>query len=381
MPGKYLIAGDSYNDKIAKLLGFSTTLVDSFPTPGNVISALDFRSPDLLSADSNVDTIYIHRGTSENIVASFPAPNGEPKGLAWDGANLISCDASTDTIYKHDGLTETIIDSFPSPASFPYGLAWDGSNLLSADYSSDRVYKHSGFSSTIVDSLSIDSVNGISWDGSNLLTVEAYKIIRRYQGFSTTSTDTIDADDIFPSADVTDIAWIYSTVVTYVYHGDPPVGKAVDRVRFKTSDDSDLDYNHTLKIPRSGSYYSYWKHVAPYATEAPANFINNVKFYLREPFDWPGCTLRVAQVTNYDQATGTPDLTGAEASANHVDNPTMVDANNYTESSPLSLSGSLSGGQTGKIIDGYLLMQIEITPSATEGIQPDIVAVWEYDEG
>ena len=375
MPGKYLILVDPDDDKIYKYLGFSEVLVDSFSTPASSTVGLAYDGVNLISCDYSTDRIYRHRGVSENIVAFFGAPNGSPQGLAWDGSNLLSCDDAADRIYKHDGLTETITDSFDSLDTNPQGLAWDGTNLLSCGYNAyNKVYKHSGFSSTILDSFdTAPRLRGLAWDGSNLLGTHADGTYK-YQGFSSTEIDRLDVGGY-------GLEWISTTVITYVYHGDPPVGKPVDRVRFKTSDDSDLNYDHTLKIPRSGSYYSYWKHVAPYATEAPANFINNVKFYLREPFDWPGCTLRVAQVTNYDQATGTPDLTGAEASANHVDNPTMVDANNYTESSPLSLSGSLSGGQTGKIIDGYLLMQIEITPSATEGIQPDIVAVWEYDEG
>jgi len=372
MPGKYMVL--SRNAKIYKYLGFSEVCVDSFDSPGSDPVGLAYDGVNLISCDSSADRIYRHRGVSENITVSFDAPNGGPQGLAWDGSNLLSCDNLENKIYKHDGFTETITDSFDSPGIYPAGLAWDGSNLLSCDYNNGYVYKHSGFSSTILDSFKPGIYpDGLAWDGSNLL-ICCSSETRKYQGFSSTKIDEVNVGAY-------GLEWISTTVVTYVYHGDPPVGKAVDRVRFKTSDDSDLDYNHTLKIPRSGSYYSYWKHVAPYATEPPTNFINNVKFYLREPFDWPGCTLRVAQVTNYDQATGAPDLTGAEASANHVDNPTMVDANNYTESSPLSLSGSLSSGQTGKIIDGYLLMQIEITPSATEGIQPDIVAVWEYDEG
>ena len=170
-----------------------------------------------------------------------------------------------------------------------------------------------------------------------------------------------------------------SVVVTYVYHGATPTGEQADNVRFKAADDNVQDFTNTIKIPTSGSNYSYWKHVAPVAASPPVNFINNVKFYVQGSVNWPGCTLRVAQVTNYSQAIGTQGVTGAEASANHPDHPTMVDVNNYTQTNPLRLSGSI-GNTTGKIIDGYLLMQLEVTPSATAGITSQVTFVWEYDE-
>lgn len=373
MPGKYMILVDPDDDKIYKCQGFSEVLVDSFDPPAGSTAGLAYDGVNLISCDYYTDKIYKHQGVSEDVTASFDAPNDSPQGLAWDGSNLLSCDSSKDKIYKHDGLTETITDSFDSPYSNPQGLAWDGTNLLSCDRNAYKVYKHSGFSSTILDSFAtVGGPYGLAWDGSNLL-VTYGDVTFKYQGFSSTKIDEVDIGGY-------GLEWISTTVVTYVYHGDPPVGQAVDHIRFKTADNSDKDFEYSLKIPSSGSYYSYWKHVAPYATEAPDNFINNVKFYLRTPFDWPGCTLRVAPVTNYDQATGTENVTGDEASSNHTDHPTMVDANNYTESSPLSLSGELSSGETGKIIDGYLLMQIEVTSSAEQGLQDIVVCVWEYDE-
>jgi len=198
-----------------------------------------------------------------------------------------------------------------------------------------------------------------------------------HQGFSNTLIDSFSSP--FPDPFGVDWASFQATVVTYTYHGATPTGEQADNVRFKAADDNVQDFTNTIKIPTSGSNYSYWKHIAPVATTPPANFINNVKFYVQGSVDWPGCTLRVAQVTNYSQAIGTQGVTGAEASANHPDHPTMVDVNNYTQTNPLRLSGSI-GPTTGKIIDGYLLMQLEVTPSATAGITSQVTFVWEYDE-
>ena len=376
---QYLGSCDSDSGRIYKHQGFSSTILDSFPSPASGPSGLGWDGENLLSCDYASDRIYKHQGFSSTILDSFPSLDTTPMGLAWDGENLLSCDAASDRIYKHQGFSSTILDSFPSLDTLPAGLAWDGENLLSCDVASDRIYKHQGFSSTILDSFpSYASPQGLGWDGENLLGCDAaFDRIYKHQGFSSTILDSFPSPGTNPTGLSRTV--VGSVVVTYVYHGATPTGEQADNIRFKAADDNVQDFTNTIKIPTSGSNYSYWKHVAPVAVSPPANFINNVKFYVQGSVDWPGCTLRVAQVTNYSQAIGTQGVTGAEASANHPDHPTMVDVNNYTQTNPLRLSGSI-GPTTGKIIDGYLLMQLEVTPSATAGITSQVTFVWEYDE-
>jgi len=169
------------------------------------------------------------------------------------------------------------------------------------------------------------------------------------------------------------LVWVYS------YHGATPTGEAVSKVRFKTADDDAEDMSNPVMIPGSGLHYSFWKHVAPVAISPPANFINNVRFYVESPVDWPGCVLRCGLVDNYAQATGVQGVTGDEASTYHPDHPTMNDVNDYTQANPLRLPGSI-GQTTGKIIDGYLLLQLEVSPSAQPGVMPEANLVFEYDE-
>jgi len=363
--------------RIYKHSGFSDVILDVINTPGSTSWGITWDGSNLISCDPNTNRIYKHDGFSETIIDSFPSPGDVPQGLAWDGVNLLSCDSDTKCVYKHAGFSSVIIDSISNLTLS--GIAWDGVNLLGCSGATDWFYKFDGFSGTIIDTFLAPSTaaSGIGWDGENVLSCDAdTDFIYKHQGFSTTIYDSFPA----PESNPTSVEWQSgANVVTYTYHGATPTGEQADNIRFKAADDNAQDFTNTIKIPTSGSNYSYWKHVAPVATSPPANFINNVKFYVQGSVDWPGCTLRVAQVANYSQAIGTQGVTGAEASANHPDHPTMVDVNNYTQTNPLRLSGSI-GPTTGKIIDGYLLMQLEVTPSATAGITSQVTFVWEYDE-
>lgn len=71
-----------------------------------------------------------------------------------------------------------------------------------------------------------------------------------------------------------------ATVKTYVYTGTSPgTGASATKLRFKLLDNNVIDSNGILRIPESGSVYSYWKSIALYAESAPSVSINNIKVY------------------------------------------------------------------------------------------------------
>jgi len=391
--------------EIVKHDGFSPTILDSFVanlgTPKNYIMGVTLDGEENVISFIAVDT-YITRmckfqGFSATVTDSFDldltAEEAYGRGVSWDGSDLIAASAYSssnttvepgDKIYKFQYFSSTILDSFQgSDLPFPWGVSWrrDG-NLLVVNWNStlSDVLLLQGFSPTVIDSFDtgLYQLVGVSADIDQNTYVTRDQTALKFQGFSSTLLDSFSISE----GTYWSVEWserLAASVVTYTYHGETPAGEQADNIRFKAADDNVQDFTNTIKIPTSGSNYSYWKHVAPVAVLPPANFINNVKFYVQGSVDWPGCTLRVAQVANYSQAIGTQGVTGAEASANHPDHPTMVDVNNYTQTNPLRLSGSI-GNTTGKIIDGYLLMQLEVTPSATAGITSQVTFVWEYDE-
>lgn len=163
-------------------------------------------------------------------------------------------------------------------------------------------------------------------------------------------------------------------------NGATPTNSTITNARFCTEDSSNPGTSNPMVKPDAGNNYSYWKHIFLNADTSPSSIINNVKFYTDGTIGWTGVTLNVSEVTNYDQATGTEGTTGDEASANHLDTPTMVDASTYTSASPLSITGSINNPDTGKINTGYLLMQATVDTGAGAGALNTETMTYRYDE-
>jgi len=388
MAVKYTIATGSY---VRKYDGFTETLLDDFPLSdipeagGYSRGALDLDENLLIHADTSSGVkVYKLDGFSSTVLDSFYATffgaGAYYSGMTWDAFDLIlGCkdESGIYRVWKLSGFSATIVDSFDSPAAYLTGLSWRGDGNLVVLTKND-FYLMDGFSASILDSTANFSSNlhfGLSSDKElYLYLIDHDAGTSKQMSFDGTVITSlgwggtgIEVEPRLPSA------WIYS------YHGSTPTGVRVNKVRFKAADDDNPDMAYPIKIPSSGSHYSFWKHIALVAIKAPDNFINNVKFYVESPIDWPGCVLRCGLVDNYAQATGVQGVTGDEASTYHPDHPTMDDVNNYTSSNPLSIPGSI-GNTTGKVTDGYLLLQLEVTPSAQPGITPEGNLIIEYDE-
>lgn len=154
----------------------------------------------------------------------------------------------------------------------------------------------------------------------------------------------------------------------------------ITNARLCTADAYNPGTANPLVKPSSGSNYSYWKHLYLNADTSPSGTINNIKWYTDGTIGWTGVTLKVAEESAYDPATGTEGTTGDEAEAGHSGEPTMVDASTYTSASPLSLTGSISNPDTGKVMTNYILLQATISTDAVAGSLSSETITYRYDE-
>lgn len=77
----------------------------------------------IFSTDGFLNEIYKHDGFSSSILDSFSSPGTTTNGLTFDGVNIYSVQgAALDKIYKHNGFSTSILDSFSSPELSPQGL-------------------------------------------------------------------------------------------------------------------------------------------------------------------------------------------------------------------------------------------------------------------
>jgi len=68
---------------------------------------------------------------AQSIVNSFPTPGNVARGLAWDGTYLWCADATDDKVYKLDATDGSMISWFSFNISNSYGgLAWSNDNNI-----------------------------------------------------------------------------------------------------------------------------------------------------------------------------------------------------------------------------------------------------------
>jgi len=119
---------------------------------------------------------------------------------------------------------------------------------------------------------------------------------------------------------------------------------------------------------------SYWKSIYLNADTTPDGTINNIKFYCDGDLTgWTGITCYVGTTDTYTQVTGTEGETG--------DDSTVATNNitSYTASSPLSVSGSITNPNTGKISD-YVVIQVDVDGDSAEITSHEETFTWRYDE-
>jgi hypothetical protein len=152
-------------------------------------------------------------------------------------------------------------------------------------------------------------------------------------------------------------------------------------VRFCTADNINPGTSYPIPIPAAGTKYSYWVVTRLSADTTPAAIINNIKWYTDGAGYGTGVACKVQTATAYTQATGTEGDSGSIL--NTTNYPTLagatVDAFTETSASPLAVAGSISNPSTGDFGD-FVVLQLEVDSTASQGILTAETFSWRYDE-
>lgn len=161
--------------------------------------------------------------------------------------------------------------------------------------------------------------------------------------------------------------------VKEVNGGATPVATTVTNVRFCTDDDYNPGTNYPMVKPApAGTNYSYKKTLYLNADSSPSSIINNIKFYCDGTIGWTGVDIECAVADAYTEPTGTPGTSGDDESLNN-------NIETYTSASPLSLTGSISNPNTGKVSQ-YLELQAVVADTAVAGALAAETVTFRYDE-
>lgn len=159
-------------------------------------------------------------------------------------------------------------------------------------------------------------------------------------------------------------------------------------LRFKDADNNTQDLNNPIVIPGAGNVLSRWKHIFLSCSTAPDTQVDGVVFYTTTNPYPTGVVLLAGDETPTHSSTATTgyDVSNVsdEAMTNHADITASTDvAANYT-SSGSSLSVSIS--ETSNIIDAigeatdYVVLQLQVASTATQGTMPTETLRFEYNE-
>lgn len=140
--------------------------------------------------------------------------------------------------------------------------------------------------------------------------------------------------------------------------------------------------SNPIRVPTSGTNYSYWVTTRLSASSSPSGTINNLRWYTDGANNFgTGVTCKGQSATSYVQATGTAGTTGTQlTTGNHAGlSGSPVDVFTFTSGSPKSLTGSISNPSTGDFGD-FFVYQIEVGTTAGPGVTNQETFTWVYDE-
>lgn len=135
-----------------------------------------------------------------------------------------------------------------------------------------------------------------------------------------------------------------------------------------------------IPVPASGTNYSFWVTTRLDATVAPANGINNLKWYSDGTTFGTGLVCSGQTATSYVQATGTQGTTGTQlTTGNHAGlTGAPVDVTTLTSGSPKTVSGSIAA-TTGQFGDRFVY-QLAVGTTAGVGTTTARTFTWQFDE-
>ena len=140
--------------------------------------------------------------------------------------------------------------------------------------------------------------------------------------------------------------------------------------------------NDPIRIPPSGTNYSYWVTTRLSATTTPAGMIDNIRWYTDGTNNFgTGVTCVGNDASSYVQATGTVGTSGTQlTTGNHGGlSGSPVDVFTYDSMSPKSIAGSISNPSTGDFGD-FFVYQVEVDNTASPGTTTQETFTWLYDE-
>lgn len=143
--------------------------------------------------------------------------------------------------------------------------------------------------------------------------------------------------------------------------------------------------SNPVRIPASGTNYSYWVTTRLIAYTLPSGTINAIKWYTDGGNNFgTGVTATVAQAQSYVQATGTSGTSGNQlttaAHTGSISTPVDPFASYGGVASALSITGSITyGGATGQF-GNYVVYQLAVASTASPGATNQETFTWLYDE-
>lgn len=174
--------------------------------------------------------------------------------------------------------------------------------------------------------------------------------------------------------------------------GSGPTWSTITNARFRTDDTNTQDLTNSCIIDNV-KRYSYWKSIT-LLMGGTFTQISNIRHYSDGTLNtWTlGTTGKVDRGNrdsgdigcpdgSYNQASGTPGVTGNTISASHTyysgQTVKVTNLNSDTSGSPAIVDSNAytSGGRT-----NHIVLQVEIDTDATQGVMSAKTLTWEVDE-
>ena len=165
--------------------------------------------------------------------------------------------------------------------------------------------------------------------------------------------------------------------------------------RFKTADDATIDAINPIPIPTAGNNFSFWKQIYLEVTTAGGfTQIDNVQYYTDGSNFGTGIATWVgdenplhslAATTGYDLATGTVGTTGDRMDSGtmkHTDITARTDAFSFTSGCTRAITISEAGAIINVVNEStnYIVIQMDVTTTASPGDLTDETWTYQYDE-
>jgi len=139
--------------------------------------------------------------------------------------------------------------------------------------------------------------------------------------------------------------------------------------------------SNPIRVPTTGTNYSYWATAQLYYTGTDTGTINNLEWFTDGANGLgTGVTLVVSPANSYVEATGTPGTTGTQlllaAHAGLTGTPTNAFA--YVTGAALALGGSVTDPSS-QDVGSAVVLQVEVASAAAAGATPQETMTFRYD--